>query len=123
MRRVLAFLLLVFLAGMGVGSHATAQEKTGKKAKAASTTNVRWHGNIVRTSKDASTITVRKGNIERIVHYDGYTQWTKTVGRETTTIDPSGVKEGDNVICLGKFNDKGEFTASRIDLRVPRMMP
>ncbi len=89
----------------------------GKMAKAAGGgKESRWHGIVVRTDKDAMTLDVRKGGVEKRVHYDASTKWTK--GKET--IDASGVKENDDVICLGTYNDKKEFVATRVDLRPPK---
>jgi len=74
----------------------------------------RWHGIIVRINKDQSTLDVRKGNIEKKIHFDSSTKWT----RGTKTIDMSEFKEGADVICLGTF-EKGNvvMNATRIDLR------
>ncbi len=79
----------------------------------------RWSGMIVRSDKDASTLTVRKRgtNVEKTVHYNSSTKWTHQEGTEVTTIDMSEVKDGDRVIALGKYDEKGEFHATRIDLR------
>ncbi len=66
---------------------------------------------------DASTLDVRRGHVTRAVHFDSNTKWTKTAGKKVVDISPSDVKESDSVICLGKFNDKKEFWAERIDLR------
>jgi len=61
------------------------------------------------------TLTVRKGHIEKIVHYESSTRWTEG----TWDIDRSEIKEGDRVIWLGKFKDRGEFIATRVDKRKP----
>jgi hypothetical protein len=117
-KKLMAVLLLaVFAAIAPAVQNATAQEANEKKA--ASTKEFRWHGRIVRSNKDMSTLDVRKGHIERVVHYDSSTKWTKV---NTETIQPSDVKDGDVVIVLGYYNEKKEFIATRIDLRTPKML-
>jgi len=112
MKKILILVLLGVFAAIGFATQtATAQETKEKPAVAAK--EARWHGTLIRISKDASTLDVRKGTIERKIHYDSSTKWT----RGTTAIEMSEVKEGSDVICLGKFDEKGEFHASRIDLR------
>jgi len=73
----------------------------------------RWHGTIVGISEDTSSLDVRRGTDERRVYYDSSTKWTKGSG----PADPSEFKEGSDVICLGSYDEKGEFHATRIDLR------
>jgi cytochrome c-type biogenesis protein CcmE len=112
MKRILVVVLLGILVTMGfVVTTSVAQEKKEKPAVAAK--EVRWHGMVVRFNKDASTLDVRKGTNEKKIYYDSSTTWTK---REKT-VEMSEVKEGSDVICLGKYNEKGEFHATRIDLR------
>ncbi len=115
MKRLVAILLLaVFAAVAPAVQNATAKEAKAKKA--ASTKETRWHGIIVRSDKDKSMLDVRKGNIEKRVHYDASTKWT----RGTKAIESSEVKDGDDVIVLGKYNEKQELVATRIDLRPPK---
>ncbi len=79
----------------------------------------RWSGMIVRSDKDASTLTVRKRGttLEKIVHYDSSTKWTTQEGKEVKPIEMSEVKDGERVICIGSYDEKGEFHATRVDLR------
>jgi hypothetical protein len=110
MRKVLASLLVVLFVVVGLA----AQEKAaGEKKK-----EVRWHGTIIRSDKEASTLTVRQrgGTIERVVHYTSATQWTK---RNKPGGDPSEFKDGSRVICLGNYDEQKNFVATRIDLREP----
>jgi len=112
MKRILVVVLLGVLVTMGfVVSTSVAQEQKEKPAVAAK--EARWRGMVVRFNKDASTLDVRKGAIERKIYYDSSTKWTK--GEKT--IEMSEVKDGSVVICLGKYDEKGEFHATRIDLR------
>jgi hypothetical protein len=64
--------------------------------------------------KDASTMDVRKGSIEKKIHFDSSTKWTEG----TKPADMSKFKEGSDVICLGTY-EKGSvvMNATRIDLR------
>jgi hypothetical protein len=76
----------------------------------------RVSGTIVRINKDKSTLTVQENTskIERTVFYNESTKWTKGKGVAT---DMKEFKDGSRVICLGKLNEKGELTATRIDLQ------
>lgn len=117
MKKLMAVLLLVVFAAIApAAKDATAQEAGVKKP--ASIKEFRWHGRIVRSNKDMSTLDVRKGHIERVVHYDASTKWTK--GKDV--IQSSDVKDGDDVIVLGFYNEKKELVATRIDLRTPKLL-
>ncbi len=119
MKRLWVILFVLAFAFVGV----TPQTGTAKGKKAMSTAGEkesRWSGTIVRSSKDESTITVRKGTVERVIHYDSATKWTQEKG--TKAADQSEFKDGSRVICLGKFNEKKEFVATQIDLRLPRIL-
>ncbi len=119
MKKACLAALLVQFAVLGLAvPRTTAQENKEKGQKASAAAEARWSGVIVRLNKDTSTATVRKQHIEKIIHFDSSTKWTKG----THNIDMSQFKEGDRVICLGKYDDK-EFVASRIDLREPHMVP
>ena len=114
---IAALLVQFALLGLGV-PRTTVQENKEKGQKASAAAEARWSGVIVRLNKDTSTATVRKQHIEKIIHFDSSTKWTKG----THNTDMSQFKEGDRVICLGKYDNK-EFVASRIDLREPHMVP
>jgi len=88
-------------------------DKGGDCGGPGASVQVRWHGTLVRFNKDASTLDVRKGDIERRIYYDSSTVWTKG----TKAVEMSEIKEGSDVICQGKTDEKGEFHATRIDLR------
>ena len=120
MKRALVFALLAIFTVAGVamrGTMAEAQEAKEGAAKKAS----RWTGTIVRSDKDAGTLTVRKdgGTAEKIIHYGSETKWTKQEKGKVEPIDPSQVKDGDRVICVGGYDEKSQFHADRIDLRLP----
>lgn len=118
-----AILLSILFVAAAVTAQTTAdsqagEAKTEKKAKAAES---RLQGHIVRVSKDKSTMSIRGGrsskeNFEREISYDSSTQWTK-LGKPA---EQSEFKEGSFVIAVGNTDEKGNFHAKRIDLRLPR---
>jgi Ni/Co efflux regulator RcnB len=114
MNKVIVILLAAVFAAAGLTTQkATAQETQEKKEKpAAAAKEARWHGLIIRMNKDASILDVRKGNVEKRIHYDSATKWTEG----TKYIEMSEFKEGNDVICFGTYDEKGEFHATRIDL-------
>ena len=87
-------------------------------------TSARWEGIVTRSSKDKSTLTVRKrgSSAEKIIHYDSSTQWTSQEhgSKKVNNIDASQVKDGDRVICRGTYDEKGEFHATLISKRLSR---
>ena len=102
---------LVMLAAIGAAQDQGKMDEG--KAKMGAAKQARWHGLIVRTNKDDSSLTVRRQNVERKIYYDGTTKWT----RLNKPADMADFKEGADVICLGKYDESGKFRASRIDLR------
>jgi hypothetical protein len=98
------FFTLVVMAG--------AQEKQKKSAQD------RVSGTIQMINKDTKVITVRtSGNVQRQVVYTDTTVVTNQ-NKPGGSIDQ--LKEGTRVICLGKFNEKTQLVAERIDIRLPR---
>jgi hypothetical protein len=77
-----------------------AQETAKAKSKEA-----RWEGRVETTSKEHSTLTVRKvgGSIQKTCAYDSSTKWVSQYHGEkkVTDIDASQVTDGDYVICRG----------------------
>jgi hypothetical protein len=122
--KVAAILLtLLFAAVICAGQEAPAAEgKKDKKAESAKSQKAtRWQGHIVRINEDKSSLSIRGGrgggrSFEREVFYDSSTKWTK----QGKPADKSEFKEGSFVIAVGKPDDKGNFHADRIDLRLPR---
>ena len=98
-----------------------AQEKAEKQKSAK---QARWEGMVVRSDKDKNTLAVRKrgSSAERIIHYDSSTRFTSQAhgSKKVNDIDASEVKDDDRVICLGHYDDKGEFHASLISKRLSR---
>src|SRR5713226_1801137 len=91
-----------------------AQAKPAKEA--------RWEGHVIRSSKDKSTLTVRKvgSGLEKTVQYDSSTRWvSQEHGSKTVNdIDASQVKDGDRVICRGTWQKHGAFHATLISKRL-----
>lgn len=110
-------LAVVMLASLAVLALPSLAAGKGQKASAK---ELRWHGTLVRKSSDGSVLTVRKTGVEKEIHITSETKWTKTEKGKAVEIDPKDVKEGSDVICIGKSNDKKEFEATRIDLRLPK---
>jgi len=115
MRKILVLALFALLAIVAFGTRsASAQEPAKEKAKTtAAPKEARWHGTLVRINKDASTLQVRKGTTERTIHFSDSTRWTKG----TKSVAMGDFKDGADVICIGKFDEKGAFQATRVDLR------
>jgi len=102
----LGVLLVLFLASQGLA----------QKKKAAQPKEDRVSGTVQMINKDTSTLTVRRGNLQRQVIYNADTKFTKV--NKPGSLDE--VKEGVRVICLGKYNDKVQLIATRVDVRLPR---
>lgn len=114
MKKLMFFLLVAAFAAVGFSAQkAMAQEKQEKKAAAAK--ELRLQGTIVRMSTDESNLDLQVGNAVRKVRFDSSTKWT----RGAKAAETSEFKQGSFVIILGK-EEKGEFLATRIDLRKPR---
>jgi Cu/Ag efflux protein CusF len=112
MRKVIVILLFVAFAVVGLASHNAVAN--GQEKAAGAPNEARWHGVIVRIDKDKSTMDVRKGTIEKKIHFDSSTKWT----RGTKAADMSDFKEGSDVICLGTYESGSVvMNATRIDLR------
>jgi esterase/lipase superfamily enzyme len=81
----------------------------------------RIQGLVIRNNDKSMTLTVRtsKEKVEKIVHFDSSTRWTQRTKEGIKDIEPSEVKEGDRVICLGNYNEKKEYVATRISKRLP----
>jgi len=113
---VLFMMVLVFSVSLPV----FAQDSMAKEAK--DTKDTRVEGRVVRMNKDKMTITVRSGSndVERQVMYDASSKFTSQYHADKTvnTIDADQIKEGDQVICLGSYDDKKVFHATTISKRL-----
>ena len=96
---------------------AAAQDKATKEA--------RWEGHVIRSSKDQSTLTVRKvgSSEEKIVRYDSSTRWVSQEhgSKKVNDIDASEVKDGDRLICTGTWDKDGVLHATLISKRLTGM--
>jgi hypothetical protein len=87
-------------------------------------TSARWEGIVSRSNKQKSTLTVRaRGSAtfdEKVIHYDSSTRFTSQEhgAKKINDIDANQVNDGDRVICLGYYNEKGEFQAASISKRL-----
>jgi hypothetical protein len=82
----------------------------------------RVEGKVKYSDKDKMTFAVGKesSGSQTVVHYDASTQWVSQYhgDKKVNTIDPSQVKDGDYVICIGSYGDKNEFHATKISKRL-----
>ena len=97
------FVLAFPLSTVVFAPEAAAQDQAAKEA--------RWEGDIIRSRKDQSTLTVRKvgSTDERTVQYDSSTRWVSQEhgSKKVNDIDASQVTDGDRVICKGTWEKKG----------------
>jgi hypothetical protein len=108
-------LVLTFPLAMAV----IAQEAPAKAKQA------RWEGTIVRSSKENSTLTVRKSGSttdedQKTVQYDSSTKWVSQYhgDKKVNDIDSSQVKDEDYVICTGTWDKPGVMHATQISKRL-----
>ena len=82
----------------------------------------RVEGKIIRSDKDKMNLTVRRLDTpnEITVRYDASTKWVSQYhgDKNVNTIDANEVKDGDRVICMGSYDDKGVFHAATISKRL-----
>ena len=82
----------------------------------------RVEGKVVRQNADKSTLTVRvrDTDTEKTVYYDPSTKWASQYhgDSQVNTIEAKDVKDGDQVICMGSYDDKKEFHATSISKRL-----
>jgi hypothetical protein len=101
LKRVLALLFASMLA-FPLGSAALSQTAPEQSKEA------RWEGNVIRSSKDKSTLTVRGANSEetRTVQYDNSTKFVSQEhgSKKVNDITAADVKDGDFVICVGTWS-------------------
>jgi copper oxidase (laccase) domain-containing protein len=112
-------LTLLFVSVLAFSTSALLVQSAGAQDKAAK--QDRWEGNVVRTSPDKSTLTVRNvDNVEKTVAYDSSTKWVSQYHGDKTVdiIDASQVKDGDRVICMGTLGKDGVFHATLINKRL-----
>ena len=119
MAKKLLTLLFTFALAFPLATSLFAQDAPAQ-AKAAK--EVRWEGNVIRSSPDHSTLTVKKvgSSAEMTVQYDSSTKWVSQEhgSKKVNDIDASQVKDGDRVICKGTWEKKGVLHATLISKRL-----
>ena len=114
----------LFVFSMAASVFAQEAAKEEKMAKPKKTEQARWEGIVVRSSSEKSTLDVRKrgGNIEKAIHYDSSTKWTSQEhgSKTVNNITAADVKDGDRVICVGTYDEKGDFHATLISKRLTK---
>ena len=101
------FVGVFLLLSLAVMASAEDQKKTSTKED-------RLSGTVHRIDKDTSTIIIRKGAVQRTVVYNAETKFT-IQNKPDGSVDD--VIVGRRVICLGKFNDKAQLLATRVEVR------
>ena len=88
----------------------------------AKTKEMRFEGRVQRSSKEQSSLTVRKSGstLEKSCVYDSSTKWVSQYhgDKKVNDIDASQVKDGDYVICKGTAEKAGEIHATLISKRL-----
>ena len=91
-------------------------------AKSKDSKESRWEGRVERSSKEQSSLTVRKagGSLEKTCVYDSSTKWVSQyhADKKVNDIDVSQVKDGDYVICKGTAEKGGVIHATVISKRL-----
>lgn len=109
---------LSYVSVLAYQKDAGAQEKTGQTA---STKQARWDGMVQAANKDNRTLMVRNvgRSLVKTIHYDDSTKFVSQEhgSKKVNDIDPTQVKEGDRVICLGREDKKG-FHATLVSKRL-----
>jgi hypothetical protein len=98
-----------------VSGPAAAQEKKAAPEKKATPKLTRVEGNVQSIDKPSKTVMVRlrgKTNTVPVLFSD---KTLFTFRNKAGSVDQ--VKDGRHVICLGRYNDKQQLIASRVDVR------
>ena len=83
---------------------------------------MRIEGRVERSSKDKSSLTIRKvgETVERTCVYDSSTKWVSQfhADKKVNDIEASEVKDGDYVICKGTAGEGNSVHATLISKRL-----
>ena len=122
LRNVWAFALAIVLSILAFPRVNPSQSATRPGNKPSASKQARWEGTVIRHDANGQTLTVRKRGTEdeRTIHYDSSTEFVSQAhgSKKATPIDASDIKDNDRVICVGHFDDKGQFAASVISKRL-----
>ena len=114
-KKLLTVLFVVAIA-FSLSASLAAQDKPAKEKKD------RVEGIVSINSATKMTLTVRQigSNATKTVAFDKATEWTSQEhgAKKANTIDSTGVKEGDRVICVGTFDKDGVLHATLISKRL-----
>jgi hypothetical protein len=114
MKTILVVMLLTVYAYIAPATRLVAAQDTTQEKEKASGAAARWSGAIQRVDKDNLTLTVRKSDGRtKTVSYTTTTKWTNKAG---ATVDSTTLKEGDRVVCIGKY-EGNKFVAAEIILQ------
>ena len=121
--RVLCAIFLAYCSMALAQSAGQAQQKEGPGTKGGTPgKEARWEGRVERSSKDQSSLTVRKvgSSLEKTCVYDSSTKWVSQyhADKKVNDIDASQVKDGDYVICKGTEEKAGVIHATLISKRL-----
>ena len=112
MKSILVVLLLTFFAPMGFAIRLVGAQEQGKEQAAPASS--RWSGAIQQMDKENLTLTVRhRDGRTKVIHYTASTKWTNKAG---ATVDSAKLKEGDRIVCLGKY-EADKFLAAEVILQ------
>jgi len=115
-------LTLLFVVALALPASRLLAQSAAAQQKTDNAKMDRWEGNIIRSSPDKSTLTVRQvgSNFEKTVAYDSSTKWVSQAhgSKQVNNIDASQVKDGDRVICEGTVDKDGVLHATLISKRL-----
>ena len=109
--RLTVFTCLVLCAGIVAAIAVGPAAAKDKKAQAG-----QLNGTVSSINKDTSTVTVRKGNMERQIVYNANTKFLKGTQQKNTPSSIDDLKDGWYLHCWGNF-DGTKLVADRCRLR------
>jgi hypothetical protein len=122
MKKLFTLLFFALVLALPLSTVMLAQETAGGGKGEKMGKQDRWEGVITRSSKDQSTLTVRRvgASTEKTVQYDSSTRWVSQEhgSKKVNEIDASQVQDGDRVICTGTWDKDGVLHANLISKRL-----
>ena len=114
-RRTISILIMLLLGSLLSLTLLAQEPAKAEKAKTAPKED-RVEGRVHMVDKATSTITVRKGTVNKLVVYSDQTKFTK----QNKPASLEDVKEEVRVICVGKFDEKNRLVATHVDVRAEK---